>query len=271
MLDRLIRALGIPMDADTFVLAMGLVLARSLPLLFLNPFLGGRVVPGPVKMATAFSFVVFLVPLLSAQQGSIPGGVLYMFLMLKEIAVGMTLGFVTLLVFLGFSSAGRLIDTQRGTNQAEAMFYQLQERTSVLGTFYGQTAVVVFLAVGGHLVFLKAYFHSFEVLPVSSFPALTGGTMPVMEALIRMSSDVLVITLQLAAPALIALFLTDVGFGIINRAAPQVNVFVLSQPAKVAVGLGLVLLVLRVLLDQFEENGATMLTDLTRIMNALGS
>ncbi|MEZ4652066.1 MAG: flagellar biosynthetic protein FliR [Candidatus Eisenbacteria bacterium] len=264
-------ALGLRIQPEELILVVALVMARSLPLLFLNPFLGGRLVPGPVKMATAFAFVVLLLPSLSRPEilASL-GGVEFAFLLLKETAIGATLGFVSLLVFLGFSAAGRLVDTQRGTNMAEAFFYQLQERTSVMGQFYGQTAVIVFLIAGGHLVFLRAYFHSFEVLPVWEYPRFAQGTMPIMTVLMRLSADVLLIAVQLSAPALIALFLTDIGFGVINRVAPQINVFIVSQPAKVAIGIGMVILVLRVLFDQFEAHGVAMLGQMMRLIDAMG-
>jgi flagellar biosynthetic protein FliR len=126
------------------------------------------------------------------------------------------------------------------------------------------------LIAGGHLIFLRAFFHSFEVLPVWEFPRFAEGTMPIMEILVRLSADVLWIALQLSAPALIALFLTDVGFGIINRVAPQINVFVVSQPAKVAIGIAMVLLVLRILFDQFEAHGASMLTRMVRLIETMG-
>ena len=62
--------------------------------------------------------------------------------------------------------------------------------------------------------------------------------------------------------ALIALFLVEIVFGIINRAAPQINVFILSQPVKVAVGVLMVLIVLQVLVDQFDSHGQSAVSTL---------
>jgi len=270
MLEQWYQSLGLRLDPLELVLVSALVFARSLPLLFLNPFLGGNLVPGPVKMATAFTFVILLLPLLAQTGTEVPIGLPFFALLVKELAVGATLGFVSGLVFLGISAAGRLVDMQRGANMAETMFYQLKERTSLMGQLYGQSAIVIFLIAGGHIIFLRGYFTSFEVLPVLRFPAFPGGTSAILADLARVSADILLIAIQLAAPAVIALFLTDVAFGIINRASPQINVFVVSQPAKVAVGVFFVLLVLRVLVEQFDVQGQEMLVEFYKFIGYFG-
>ena len=271
MLEQWYQALGLPIDPEALVLVSALVFARSLPLLFLNPFLGGSVVPGPVKMATAFTFVVLLLPVLSQMGGQVPTGVPYFALLIKELMVGVTLGFVSGLVFLAFSASGRLIDMQRGVNMAETMIFQLKERTSLMGQLYSQSAIILFLLAGGHIVYLRGFFSSFELLPVLEFPSFSGGTVPILTDLARSSADVLLLALQLAAPAVIALFLTDVAFGIINRASPQINVFIVSQPAKVAVGIFFVLVVLRVLVEQYDVHTQGMLVTLYRFIGYMGS
>lgn len=233
-------------------MVVGLTLGRSVPTLFFNPFLGGKKVPAQVKIGIAFSFVIILLPSLINLPPDLPSGNSFFFLMIKEIVIGVTLGFITSVVFLGFGAAGRLIDMQRGANMAEGMVYQMDERASTFGVFYVQTAVVVFLILNGHHIFLRGYFHSFEVLPVWAFPAFTGASEPIVTDLARLTADLFVIALQLGAPAFIALFITDVSFGIINRASPQINVFNLSQPVKMFLGVLMVAIALRIVVDQLQ-------------------
>lgn len=270
MLDQWYDSLGFTLKPEELILVIGLVMARTMPLLFFNPFMGGKLVPAPVKMATAFSFVVIMLPTLANAGVPMSTGPVYAALLLKEVVIGATLGFLSSVVFFAFSSSGRLVDIQRGTNMAESMVYQLQERSSVFGNFYLQTAIMVFLIAGGHLLYIRAYFHSLEVLPVWEFPTLGDNGLALANEVIRITADFWVLAVKLAAPALIALFLTDVGFGIINRASPQVNVFIVSQPAKVAVGVILVLIILRVLFVEFELAGRDMLVHFYRIADSLG-
>lgn len=255
-------------SSEEMVLGILLVLARSLPLFFLVPFLGGRWVPLSVKLAVAFAFSVFLLPYLAPPQGAFSATTI-LFLLMKEAAIGTTLAFVASMVFFGFSSAGRLIDIQRGVNVFEALDYHAEMRGSAMGQLYGQAAVQVFLLAGGHLIFLRAYFQSFEVIPVWQFPQFAQENVAILDALARASADVLWIALQLAAPALIILFLTDIAFGVFGRTAPQMHAFLVSQPAKVAIGIGVTLFILRVLFDQFEAHGRGMLVQLFRLIEML--
>jgi flagellar biosynthetic protein FliR len=262
-LDALSRILS-----EEMILGILLVLARSLPLLLLVPFLGGRWVPLSVKLAVAFAFSVFLLPYLAPPQGALSATEI-LFLLMKEAAIGTTLAFVASMVFLGFSSAGRLVDIQRGVNVFEALDYHAELRGSAMGQLYGQAAVQVFLLAGGHLIFLRAYFQSFETIPIWQFPQFAHRNMTILDALARSSADVLWIALQLAAPALIVIFLTDVAFGVFARTAPQMHAFLVSQPAKVAIGIGVTLLILRVLFDRFEAYGRSMLVQLFRLLEML--
>jgi flagellar biosynthetic protein FliR len=266
----LYRSFGIPLDPEALILLLGLTLARSIPVLFLNPFLGGSAVPSTVKIGTALALTVLLFPALMAAPGPIAGGPPYAFLFAKEIAIGITLGFVSSLVFWAFATAGRLIDTQRGANMAETMVYQLRERTSFFGQMFLQASTVVFLLLGGHQLFLHGYYHSFVVLPVWSFPNLPADPMPLALDMARLSADVFVIALQLGAPAVVAIFLTDMGFGLLNRASPQINVYTLSMPVKMALGLIMTLATLRLIFERFGVHAGGMIDAFNRFIAYLG-
>ena len=264
------RSLGLPIEPVQLIMLVGLVLGRSVPTLFLTPFLGGKAVPGNVKVGISLALTVLLLPLLLQIEGTVPGGAAYGFLMAKEVAVGITLGFLASLVFHAFSSAGRLADVQRGSNMGETFVYQMGAQTSYLGQFYFQAAIVIFLILNGHHVFLRGYMRSFEVLPVWSFPELSAGVGPAIDQMARLSADLFVIAVQLSAPVVIAVFLTDVGFGIINRASPQINVFMLSFPLKMFLGILMLLFALRLLADQFGVRAGEMIVAFYRMILFLG-
>ena len=145
----------------------------------------------------------------------------------------------------------------------------MKARASFRGKLYLQVAIVAFLLLNGHHLFIRGYVHSFELLPVWTFPSFSMGPEPILNELIGLTGSLFVVALQLAAPAVIALFLTDVAFGILNRAAPQVNVFNLSQPVKMGLGLLLSIWTLSMLLGQFEVHLAQMVRDLDRFLEYL--
>ena len=256
LLESVLRIFEISQSPQTFLVLIGLSFARLVSFFSIVPFFGGAAVPARVKVATAMSLVVILYPSLEA---SVPAGQTLNFgplgfiaLLAKEVLVGFTLGFVASLVFEAVQVAGRIADFQRGSTMGELYAPQIQSRVSELGQFKLQLAIVLFIAIGAHRLFIGALLRSFDFIPAIGFPKFTGGWSPVAELIVVMTGSVLSIGLQLAAPVVIALLLTDLFFGIINRVAPQVNVFFLSMPVKMLVGVIVVLIILPMLALRME-------------------
>ena len=255
LLETVLRIFEVGQSPQAFLVLVGLAFARMLSFLVVVPFFGGAAVPARVKVATATAFVVILYPSLEAglpPEGALSFGPLgFAALLVKEAFVGFTLGFVASLVFEAIQVAGRVIDFQRGATMGEMFAPQLQTRVSELGQFKLQFAIVLFLIIGAHRYFLDALLRSFEFIPATGFPKLQAGWSPAALFITQMTGAVLAIGVQLAAPAMIALLLTDLFFGIVNRVAPQINVFFLSLPVKMVVGLVVVLVALTLFRDRY--------------------
>lgn len=256
LLETILQTFEFGQSPQAFLVLVGLAFARMLSFLVIVPFFGGAAVPARVKVATATAFVVIVYPALAAELPK-DGGPLgfgpmgFIALLAKEAFVGYTLGFVASLVFEAVSVAGRVIDFQRGSTIAEMFAPQLQTRVSELGQFKLQFAIVLFLAIGAHHFFIGSLMRSFEVVPALNFPQIQAGWTPAAEFITKMTGGVISIGVQLAAPAMIALLLTDLFFGIVNRVAPQINVFFLSLPVKMVVGLLVVLAALPLLQERY--------------------
>ena len=255
LLETVLRVFEISQSPQTFLVLVGLTFARLVSFFSIVPFFGGASVPARVKVATAMSLVIILYPSVAAtvplNQSLGFGPVGFIALLTKEILIGFTLGFISSLVFEAVQVAGRIVDFQRGSTQGELYAPQLQSRVSELGQFKLQLAIVLFITIGAHRLFIRSLLESYEFIPALAFPHFTPGFSPAAELITKMTAAVLSIGLQLAAPALIALLLTDLFFGIINRVAPQVNVFFLSMPVKMLVGVIVVLIALPVLAQRF--------------------
>ncbi|HEY0429762.1 MAG TPA: flagellar biosynthetic protein FliR [Pyrinomonadaceae bacterium] len=251
LLETVLRIFEISQSPQTFLVLVGLSFARLVSFFSIVPFFGGAAVPARVKVATAMALVVILYPSISAtvpeNQALGFGPLGFIALLTKEVLVGFTLGFIASLVFEAMQVAGRIIDFQRGSTMAELYAPQLQTRVSELGQFKLQLAIVLFIAVGAHRLFIKSLLQSYEFIPALTFPNFAPGWSPAAELIVKLTAAVFTIGLQLAAPALIALLLTDLFFGIINRVAPQVNVFFLSMPVKMLVGIVVLLIALPVI------------------------
>lgn len=248
LLETVLQVFEVSQSPQTFLVLVGLSFARLVSFFSIVPFFGGAAVPARVKVATALALVVILYPSVAA---TVPvdqtlgfGPVGFIGLIAKETLIGFTLGFIASLVFEAVQVAGRIVDFQRGSTMAELYAPQIKSRVSELGQFQLQLAIVLFVVIGAHRFFIRSLLDSFQFIPILSYPDLASGGSPSVALIIKLTAAVFSIGLQLAAPALIALLLTDLFFGIINRVAPQVNVFFLSLPVKMLVGVIVVLLAL---------------------------
>lgn len=250
-LGRILSAAGFRGSLQDTLLLYGLVMARISVAIGLAPFLGGRAVPSQARVGLAAMVTLLVAP--HIEPPATPSPLFALALLVKEVLTGAVLGYLAQLVFLAIEMAGALIDNQRGMNQISLYTPQLQGPASLLGMLQVQAAIALFVTFDGHLYFLRALTDSFSALPASTLPALQAGGLALSNLVIRLSADLFVIAIRLAAPVLLALFLVDVTFGIFNRMASQVPIHQENQTSKawasliiLIAGLPLLLLQLRV-------------------------
>ncbi len=256
LFETILKTFEVSGSPQAFIVLFGLLFARFISFINIVPFFGGKTVPSQVKVATATSLVLITFPSVVSE---IPmdgttygfGPVGFIGLIAKEVFVGFTLGFVASLVFQAISVAGRIIDFQRGSTMGELMAPQVQQQVSQIGQFKLQLAIVIFLGIGAHRFFISALVRSFEFIPATKFPHIEPGWSPAAEFIAVITAQVISIGVQLAIPAVLALLLTDLFFGLINRVAPQANVFFLSLPVKMAMGLFVVAISLQYIVAMY--------------------
>lgn len=258
LLELVLKIFEVEQNSNAFLVLFCLSFARFFSFVAVAPFLGGRLVPGRVKAAIGFALVIITYPSLVAELpaagGPLPfGAVVFAGLLAKEIFVGFTLGFVASLVFEAVQVAGRIADLQRGATMSGLFTPELPERISGLAQFKLLLAVVIFLTTGAHRFFITAVVRSFEIIPALKFPNVEAGWTPAVEFLTMITGSVLSIGIQIAVPVIITLLLTDLLFGLISRAAPGVNVFFLSLPVKMWLGILVLAVMMPLLIERFRD------------------
>lgn len=240
-------------NSQTFFQLTLLVAARVVPMVQLLPFLGGAAVPQVVKMGLSFSLTLLLVPVLSTGAiplDVIPTGFAFAACVVKETTIGFTLGFIGALVFEAVRVAGQIIDQMRGQTMANVMVPQLKQRTSVTANFLYQFVVALFLVTGGHLLFVRAMIETYVTIGPFAFPTLAGAE-DVVFLVARLSADAITVGVMFALPVIVAILLADILLGMLNKAAPQINVFFLGMPIKAMLGVGVLFLCAGVFAEQF--------------------
>ena len=235
-----------------------LIVFRCIPVIFLTPFLGGKLVPPTTKMAMAAGMAVLVFPFAHAQMtGPIElNAIVYIVLMLKELFIGYTIGFVASEIFYGMEVAGRALDVMRGSNMAEVQVPELSLRASPLGNFLFQLLVVIFIGVGGHRFFIEAMGEGFRIVPIDAWPGLSGGFLDFVERILHFTSNLFAVAFALVFPGLFATFMTDVVFGMLNRVAPQLNAYFMAMGVKAMAALALLFFALGLTTQTMERISA---------------
>lgn len=228
---QILHQLGINVDLSGVILIWALLMGRVLPLILFAPFIGGDLVPQQVKLGVGISLTMLLYPFVADTPLPV-GAISFVLLLLKEIFVGVAIAFVATAAFDAARSAGTFVDTVSGANMATVFVPQIQTQATLYSDFKFQLTIVMFLGLNGHHVVIQALFESFKVIPLDHWPRFSHGYWPFFELIIRVSSQMLMVSIALAAPASIATFVTDLALGLVNRVAPQIQVFFISMAVK---------------------------------------
>ncbi len=214
----------------TFVV-MALSLARLTAAATVVPFMGGQLLQHRMRNSIVISLGLIVFPMTFATAPADLGTpLLWLVLIGKEVVLGLLIGFFSSFVFWLAMSIGFFVDNQRGASMASVFDPMSGDQTSPLGEFLQQTVVVLFYAGGGFLVFLEMIYTSYLVWPVFSYYPDFNEVFP---KLILGEVDLLMrLTVVVAAPIIITVFIAEFGLGLMNRFAPQLQVFFLAMPIK---------------------------------------
>jgi len=212
------------------------------------PLLGSVTIPMMVRVGIVMSLAMFLHPF---NVGVIPRGTLsplfWTIIVVKEVVIGIFLGFVCSLFIWSVEAIGSMLDTVVGNNNLFLFNPTLNQQTGPFSIMLGQFGAMLFIALGGLPLTLNTLFTSFVVWPILSFSPDWSDAARTF--LLERSGDLLAVALQLTMPTFVLLMLVDLSLGLINRVAPQVNAFQLSMPIKTAVALLSLVLTVTFLVD----------------------
>jgi len=236
---------------DTALL-LGLSSTRVAVAFLLVPLFTQELIPATVRNAIFVSIALLALllqpapgPLTLTGWGLLP-------VIAKEAFIGGTLGFFFGSIMWAFEAAGALIDTKAGTTQAQVQDPMSGQTTTLNGALFGRLASFVFMAGGGFMVMVGTLVESYSLWPVRApFPSLVEGGMRLFEAEF---GRIMALTLLVAAPALVLMYVIEAVLGLINRFAQQLNVFSLSQSLKTVAAIWIVWVQLTSLVQLLQED-----------------
>ncbi len=234
-----------------------LIFARVTSMLVVAPLYSYQTVPVAFKAGLGGFLALVLTPVLAGQT-TVPEAALPVLALavLREIAAGLVMGFAASLLFAGVRAAGEIIAFDIGFSAANVFDPENGTQNPVLGEALYLFSMLIFLSLNGHHFVLEALRMSYDAVPAGG--ADMGG--PVVPGLVAMAGMLFVVAVKVAAPVIVALFLSNVALAILSRVMPQMNIFTVSFPLKIGVGLlavavsaPLMVTVFRLSLEGFEE------------------
>jgi flagellar biosynthesis protein FliR len=209
-----------------------LVLARLTPLFLLAPLFSSKLVPLRVRGVVAVALAIGLSPLALAGRHVPTDAVAVLGLITKELLVGLAFAFAIGLLIAALQVAGSLVDTLIGFAFGAAVDPLTGNQGTTISQIYGLFGVMVFIAINGDGIVIRGFAETYDLVGLLETPALGA----LLDGAIEAFTGLFASALQVAAPVLLALLLTDVAFGLVTRVVPQLNVFSVGIPAKVLVG-----------------------------------
>lgn len=213
-----------------------LVLARVSPLFVLAPLFSNAIVPARVRGIVAVALAIGLTPVVAHGQHIATDPASLVFAIGAQLLVGLAFAFVIGALFAAISVAGSFLDTSIGFSFGGQVDPINGTQSSVLTQLYGLMGVLVFVAIHGDAWVVQGMARTFDLVPLGHMPALGTLTGGVQHAFVGIFTS----AIEVAGPVLLAMALTDAAFGLVSRVVPQLNVFGVGFPAKVAVGIVLI-------------------------------
>lgn len=242
-----------------------LIFIRITAILSLLPVLGSNNVPRQLKVGLSFMIAILVFPFVGIPDSLTSNFNVALFIVsvVKELIIGMTIGYTSLFLMAAVQFAGRLIDTQMGFALTQVVDPFNNSPTTVAGQFQILIYSLIFLLINGHYFLLIALVRSFEVIPLFGMQIPTDS---LMEFFVMITARLFVLSFKLAGPVFAVLLLGSLSLGIVARTVPQMNVFFVGIPMKIGVGLMVLGFALPAMTVVFRDMTTILVDDIWKLL-----
>ncbi len=231
--------------------------------LMVMPLVGGSFVPTRVRLLLAIALTIVIAPIIpsTATQEVLSAAGLVM--VIQEIGIGVVMGFLVQLVFDAIALGGQVIGMSMGLGFAVFLDRARGVSIPVLGQLFMMLGMLVFLSLDGHLAMIQLLAESFHAWPMSQ----RGVTPTMLSELLTWSSQMFVFALKIALPAITALLVVNLSFGIMSRAAPTLNLFAVGFPVAMLLGFAVIFLNMGVLVENVSTFLALSISAISQLLS----
>lgn len=218
------------------------IMARMLGFVIFNPVFGRRNIPATVRGALALVLSVFALMTITSdteldalQTGTLELTSMLMFgiLLAKEFIFGYLIGLVVNIFFSVVVMGGEIMDMQMGLGMSKMYDPGSNIQMPLTGNFYNIALMIMFFMTNSHITLIELLLVSFQLSPVGIISFSPDAGIYFM----RMFGEIFILSLKFAFPVMAAELITETGVGIVMRAVPQINIFVVGLQLKIIVGI----------------------------------
>jgi flagellar biosynthetic protein FliR len=254
------------MLSEVKMLIFALVLFRMSAFIFTAPVFSNPHVSIPLRILLSLTVSLCILPtvvfdskLFDGLQNDIIS------LVGREVLVGICLGFICRIFFYAVSMTGDFVSVALGLNAAQLFNPEMGGQSSIIENFYNIIGMLFFFMIGGHHIFIGGIVQSFEFIKVGQ---LTFNVGPLGEVA-TMGQTLLLMTVKMCAPIMVAILLSQIAMGLLGRAIPQINVLVTSFPVTIMIGIGVMIICLPLYLQSLSSMMDIVATKLVMVMKAI--
>jgi flagellar biosynthetic protein FliR len=210
------------------------------------PVIGTQNVPVRVRLAVTLAVTVVIAPQLHDLPLIDPLSLSSWLIIIEQFLIGVAMGFALQLMFSAVITSGQIIAQQMGLGFASMVDPSNGLQMPMVSQLYLLAVVLIFLIFNGHLILIEVVANSFNTLPIGQ-ASLSPDS---LWQLITWGSDMFAGALLIALPTVGALLVVNISFGIVTRAAPQLNIFAVGFPIMIGVGFAVIMVTLPSLVPQ---------------------
>ncbi len=223
-----------------------LVFARTFSFLAASPFFAMPNIPALTKIGFGFCLSIIVCLAFPNMHQDVPGGLPgFVLALIREAGLGLLLGIMVNMIFSSIRNAGQYMDFQMGFSMASAVDPLTGVQVTIMGQFMNLLGLVFFLSIDGHHRLINALVQSYRLFPIMDGSLSFAGRVGLVAA--KAAGVMCLLAVQISAPLLAVLVIIDLSLGLVAKAAPQVNVFLLGFPIKILAGLFVLIILLPLL------------------------
>ena len=213
--------------------------------LMVMPIVGGSFVPVKVRLLLAIVLTIAIAPIVPPTATRDVLSAAGLVTVIQEIGIGVAMGFLVQLVFDAIALGGQVIGMSMGLGFAVFLDRARGVSIPVLGQLFLMLSMLVFLALDGHLAMILVLANSFHAWPISE----SGLSVAIVGDVLVWTSHLFIFAMKIALPAITALLVVNLSFGVMSRAAPTLNLFAVGFPVAMLLGFAVIFLNMGVLVE----------------------